>query len=269
MIHVIIPLLCFTNHRSHKATTLYWKVAKVCVPDPGPAVAQLTAASRPELTLCWSRAGSDRWHIHPSLSYPPLFQFCKNKWQSLSECSDSREYLMLHKRAMDVLACLRLTLCLLCMETLPYKTLWRPSIISKYQPTQRQPSSLMASEWTNHILSSDLRTWLSQAYWGCTNVVEVWVVVLHRCPQEDEGVPLGDILHLAFQVERLFWWLPHVLKYSFAALSWVETKGFWWKIFTLQDHIVTKKMFTLAWRKQRKINTTTKCCSQMYLCKHF
>lgn len=44
-------------------------------------------------------------------------------------------------------------------------------------------------------------------------------VGLHGCAQEDEGVPLGDILHLTLQMERFLGRLPHVLKYGLATLS--------------------------------------------------
>lgn len=48
-------------------------------------------------------------------------------------------------------------------------------------------------------------------------------VVLHGRPQEDEGVPLGDILHLALQVQGFLWRLPHVLEDGLTALSWTES----------------------------------------------
>ena len=41
---------------------------------------------------------------------------------------------------------------------------------------------------------------------------------LHGCSQEDEGVPLGDVLHLALQVKGLLRGLSQVLEDGFAAL---------------------------------------------------
>lgn len=48
-------------------------------------------------------------------------------------------------------------------------------------------------------------------------------MVLHGRPQEDEGVPLGDILHLALQVQGFLWWLPHVLEDGLTTFSWTES----------------------------------------------
>lgn len=48
-------------------------------------------------------------------------------------------------------------------------------------------------------------------------------MVLHGRPQEDEGVPLGDIFHLALEVQGFLWRLSHVLEDGLATLSWTES----------------------------------------------
>lgn len=77
------------------------------------------------------------------------------------------------------------------------------------------------SEYTE--LNLDL-IWLELGLWSRSGLLKP--EFLHGCPQEDERVPLGDILHLALQMEWLLRRLPHVLKNGFTTFSW-RSRGYW------------------------------------------